>query len=366
MDTIVVVDDESIYREMCEATLTADAGFRVLSFASASEALPALERVEPALIISDIRMPEMDGFAFHRMYQEQFSCRLTPFIFLTSQSDPETIVRGLDAGVDDYLNKPLHPDILQAKVRSLLQRYRRTISQSYTGRLEDLPFCEIMRFCETSFLTGTVELASNGQILNVPFSGGEIALENLGFDIEQAFESRSGTFTIKTSKIDYRSLSVSQEVLAVSGGTSLQGENLTRLPGRLSGLQVGSRLLQLQTEYSDAATPWLESIAVLDGRILHKLTQEVTSKDLVSALNQQHEQLEADVRQRLEQQNQQPKGTDGPDFHTFYDQGYQEYCQGNYQLAVELWERAEKLNPDDKTLAVNLKVVRNKLVSISS
>ena len=84
---IVAVDDEELYCELLVEALQ-PAGFQVRCFASAGDALAALDKLEPELIVSDVEMPEMDGFDFYREYQQKYAFRHTPFVFLTSHREP--------------------------------------------------------------------------------------------------------------------------------------------------------------------------------------------------------------------------------------------------------------------------------------
>ncbi len=118
---IIAVDDQPEILEFLTSVLEG-AGHVVKTFSDPRAALAFAHSTPPQLIISDMVMPEMDGMAFRVAYQREFSERNTPFVFLSSQGDPAIVVRGLDAGVDDYLLKPVHPEILKAKVRNLLER----------------------------------------------------------------------------------------------------------------------------------------------------------------------------------------------------------------------------------------------------
>ena len=82
---IVVVDDYPTFLNMCKEVLIRD-GYEVVPFGNAAEALDFLKDNAPKLIISDIVMPDMDGFEFKRTYGDRFPHRQTPFIFLTGQS----------------------------------------------------------------------------------------------------------------------------------------------------------------------------------------------------------------------------------------------------------------------------------------
>lgn len=96
-------------------------GYRVSTAANGVEALQIMADSLPDLIIADILMPEMDGYALYQEVQERVEWRLVPFIFLSSMAEREDIQRGRDLGVDSYITKPFEPEELLAAVRAGLK-----------------------------------------------------------------------------------------------------------------------------------------------------------------------------------------------------------------------------------------------------
>lgn len=116
---ILIVED-SLTQAMLLQHLLEENGYRVTRAASGAEALEVLTRERPALVISDIVMPEMDGFEMCRTLKANQGLRDIPLILLTALSDPEDVIRGLEANVDFYLTKPYDRDFLLSKVRSIV------------------------------------------------------------------------------------------------------------------------------------------------------------------------------------------------------------------------------------------------------
>src|SRR5690606_19760149 len=79
------------------------------------------ERI-PDLIISDIMMPKMDGFALQAELQKERSTRAIPFIFLTAKADEQSRLKGMRTGVDDYITKPFDIEQLLSRIERLLER----------------------------------------------------------------------------------------------------------------------------------------------------------------------------------------------------------------------------------------------------
>jgi DNA-binding response OmpR family regulator len=116
--TIMVIDDEARLVSLVETYLT-QSGFRVVSAPNGLEALPIACRENPALIILDLMMPEMDGYEFMRHYRAEHD---TPIILLTARVEDEEKVIGLELGADDYVTKPFRPRELMARVKAVLRR----------------------------------------------------------------------------------------------------------------------------------------------------------------------------------------------------------------------------------------------------
>ena len=117
---ILIVDDEPNQVNALVVALTKE-GYRVHSTTSARRALEMAEEVIPDLIISDISMPEMDGYTLFREIQKHESTKMIPFIFLSARGDEEKF-HGLEVGVDDYLSKPYDIKEVAARVETLLER----------------------------------------------------------------------------------------------------------------------------------------------------------------------------------------------------------------------------------------------------
>lgn len=123
MAKILVVEDETDLRETLVEELN-DEGHLTIEAGNGREGLERLASDAPDMIISDITMPEMNGYQFFRSVKEKFpEHEFTPFIFLSALSDRDNQLKGLRLGVDDYLTKPVDFDLLMAKVDLNLRRH---------------------------------------------------------------------------------------------------------------------------------------------------------------------------------------------------------------------------------------------------
>jgi signal transduction histidine kinase len=117
---ILVVDDESSARNTLEAFLFRE-GYDLAFAASGPEALDRLDELEPDVILLDVIMPGMDGIEACQRLKTDKRWRHIPIILVTVLDSKEDLARGLDAGADDFLSKPVNNLELQARVRSMLR-----------------------------------------------------------------------------------------------------------------------------------------------------------------------------------------------------------------------------------------------------
>ncbi len=116
---LLVVDDEPNIRELLSTSLRF-AGFEVHTAADGEQALVMAEKLRPDLLVLDVMMPGLDGFAVIRRLRERG--RDTPVLFLTAKDDVADRVAGLTMGGDDYITKPFSLEEVVARIRAVLRR----------------------------------------------------------------------------------------------------------------------------------------------------------------------------------------------------------------------------------------------------
>ncbi|WP_026080018.1 response regulator transcription factor [Spirulina subsalsa] len=134
---LLLVDDEPGLREAVQAYLEDEEEFTVTAVASAAEAWPVLEQNPPDLVISDIMMPQVDGYQFLAKLREDSRFKALPVVFLTARGMTGDRIQGYQAGCDAYLPKPFEPEELLAIVRNLLVRRSATVeAEGDSAKLE--------------------------------------------------------------------------------------------------------------------------------------------------------------------------------------------------------------------------------------
>lgn len=125
---LLIVDDEPNLLRALEAYLSSE-GFDVTTARSGAEALTNVAQVVPDLIVSDIRMPGMNGYELARHFRDSPRTSLVPIVFLTAKGETTDRIEGFRAGVDAYVTKPFVPDELVAVIRNIISRVERTHAQ---------------------------------------------------------------------------------------------------------------------------------------------------------------------------------------------------------------------------------------------
>lgn len=122
---LLVVDDEAKLLRAVAVTLRAE-GYEVTTARSGAEALVSINASVPDLIVSDIRMPGMDGYQLARALRASPRTSLIPIIFLTAKGERKDRLAGIRTGVDAYITKPFDPEELLAVISNILSRVERT------------------------------------------------------------------------------------------------------------------------------------------------------------------------------------------------------------------------------------------------
>src|SRR5712691_11459632 len=126
---ILIVDDEPFNVDYLEQELE-DFGYDTISATNGQEALAKVAAENPDLILLDVMMPLMDGFTVCRILKEHEDTRLIPIVIMTALGDIEDRIKGIEAGADDFLTKPVDDRELRARLQTTL-RLKATVDRKF-------------------------------------------------------------------------------------------------------------------------------------------------------------------------------------------------------------------------------------------
>ena len=182
---LLLVDSDPKSLRVMEVSLK-KAGFSVTTAADGRDALEKVQISPPDLVLSDTRLPEVDGFELCQTLKADERFRGIPFVFLTSQKSVEAKVRGLELGGDDYLTKPIYIKEVVTRVRMILQKAerdraeRRETKNGFAGSIADMGVVDLVQTFEFGRKTGSLLLTEGERSGTVWFRVGRVVEAELG------------------------------------------------------------------------------------------------------------------------------------------------------------------------------------------
>ena len=161
---ILVVEDSRTQAEYLRHILEAD-GYRVILAESGTEALELITTDHPAMVLTDVVMPEMDGYELCRVIKKDPSTARIPVVLVTQLFDPVDVIRGVSAGADDFIIKPFEPAYIRTRINAILSRGDQPGPEGSLSPLE-------VRFGDSVHQV----MADRRQILNILLSTYEVAV----------------------------------------------------------------------------------------------------------------------------------------------------------------------------------------------
>lgn len=182
---LLIVDADARTRRVLEVSLR-KAGYSITAAETMQQALQFLDLTDPELIVSDTRLPDGSGFEFCRVVKSHAKWGQIPFIFLTSATELEDKVHGLELGVDDYLTRPIYVKEIMVRVKMLLQRKqqerigKKDARTKFSGQLADMAIVDLMQTIEISRKSGTIEFETDLGPATVWFRDGRLIDAEMG------------------------------------------------------------------------------------------------------------------------------------------------------------------------------------------
>lgn len=177
---LLLVDNDAKSLRVMEVSLR-KAGFSVTTAVNGHDALEKVRISPPELILSDTKMPELDGFEFCRQVKQEQRLATIPFIFLTDEKSVDNKVKGLELGVDDYLTKPIYIKEIVTRIKILLEKRdkelleRRDPRSKFAGDLADMGIVDLIQTIEIGRKTGRIRVRrGDGKIADLYFKNGKV------------------------------------------------------------------------------------------------------------------------------------------------------------------------------------------------
>ncbi|WP_438020730.1 response regulator [Sorangium sp. So ce315] len=266
---LLLVDADPRSVRVLEVSLK-KAGYSVTTAKDGADALAKLEVSTPDLVLSDTRLPHVDGYALVRKMKEHADWASIPVVFLTSQRSIEDKIRGLELGVEDYLTKPIFVRELIARVTLLLARRTRegittrhfstTGRTRFSGSILDMNVVDLLQTFEVSRKSGIVHLSHADNEAQVYFREGKVVDATLGRlcgeeAVYRALLWNEGTFEVEFCKVDNPDvIETSTQGLLMEGMRRVDewGRLLEALPSLATVFEVDSEeLLERLNEIPD-------------------------------------------------------------------------------------------------------------------
>ncbi len=262
---LLLVDSDAKSLRVMEVSLK-KAGFQVTTAIHGKDAHEKVQISPPDLVLSETRMPEMDGLELCKVLKSDERFRHIPFVFLTNQKAVESKVKGLEQGADDYLTKPIYIKEVVTRVRMILQKVekdrseRKETKNGFVGNLSDMGVVDLVQTFEIGRKTGIIKLEGERAGI-VYFKEGRVVDSELGrLRGENAFyrmlNTFEGKFEVSFVPIDRpERIEVSTQGLLMEGMRRLDewGRMLEQLPPletifELDYSQLSDRLAEIPDE----------------------------------------------------------------------------------------------------------------------
>ena len=186
---ILLVDADPRSTRVLEVSLK-KAGFSMTTAVDGLDALAKIESLAPDLVLSDTRLPKLDGYTLVRKLKERPEWSGIPIVLLTSHNSVEDKIRGLELGVEDYLTKPIFVRELIARINLLLaRRTQEDIAAPkanasgrtrFSGSTEDMAVVDLLQTFEVSRKSGVVHLRGGVHDARIHFRDGKVVDAELG------------------------------------------------------------------------------------------------------------------------------------------------------------------------------------------
>jgi DNA-binding response OmpR family regulator len=240
---LLLVDADPRSVRVLEVSLK-KAGYSVTTSTDGLDALAKIESLTPDLVLSDTRLPKLDGYTLVRKLKDRPEWAGIPIVFLTSQKSIEDKIRGLELGVEDYLTKPIFVRELIARVNLLLaRRTQENIAATkapmsggrtrFSGSTQDMAVVDLLQTFEVSRKSGVVHLRSGAQEAHVYFRDGKVVDAEVGRLRGEEAVYRALIWNEAAFEVEFRPIAVEETVEGSTQALLMEGMRRVDEWGRL-------------------------------------------------------------------------------------------------------------------------------------
>jgi DNA-binding response OmpR family regulator len=237
---LLLVDGDPRSVRVLEVSLK-NAGFNVTTASDGADALAKLEYAAPDLILTDTRLPGIDGYEMVRKLKAQPEHAAIPIVFLTSQKSIEDKIRGLELGVEDYLIKPIFVRELITRVHMLLaRRTQERIATGpasrtrFAGSLEDMGVVDLLQTIEVSRKSGVARINQGKRHATVYFRDGKLVDAEIGKLRGEEAIYRALLWTTGDFEVEFKHVDNPDVIPTSTQGLLMEGMRRVDEWGRLS------------------------------------------------------------------------------------------------------------------------------------
>ena len=238
---LLLVDADPRSIRVLEVSLK-NGGYSVTTAGDGQDALAKIELSAPDLILTDTRLPRLDGYELVRRVKAHPEYAAIPVVFLTSQRSIEDKIRGLELGVEDYLTKPIFVRELLARVNLLLARrtHDRLATQTpasrrtrLSGSLRDMGVVDLLQTFELSRKSGMLKIQSQGREGRIYFRDGKVVDAELGRLRGEEAVYRALIWSEGSFEVEFRLISNEDVIPTTTQGLLMEGMRRVDEWGRL-------------------------------------------------------------------------------------------------------------------------------------
>lgn len=296
MERILIAEDSATQREMLRHTLET-AGYEVVTAIDGADAWARMPVLAPTIVVTDILMPGMDGYALCRAIKQEPEFATIPVVLLTSLSDAKDVIAALECGADGFIGKPFADDYLLSRIRGVIanrdlperDKRERGVEISHEGRTH-LITAERRQILDLLLSVYEVAMRRNADLAQA-----QASLRKLNAELEQKVQDRTRKFEESNKALETFCYSVAHDLRAplrsIQGYVSIVGEQNASGTGddiqtyldraRAAAARMDRMIVDLlaygRVSHAEIPMEWVDLRAEID-RVVAEFAEDIATK----------------------------------------------------------------------------------------